>query len=46
MKASRALVREQAKFANDRERDDVLRVYDQGIRQMQARIDAQPKLAP
>ncbi len=45
MKTSREFIRGQAKFANDAERDGVLQVYDEGIRQMQERID-KAKAAP
>lgn len=43
MKASRETIRKQAQFAGDAERDGVLRVYDEGIKQMQARIVAAKK---
>jgi hypothetical protein len=43
MKTSREFIRGNAKFANDQERDGVLRVYDDGIRRMQQKIDAAPK---
>jgi hypothetical protein len=46
MKTSRDFIREHATFANDQERVAVLRVYDEGIRQMQQRIDAAPRTAP
>ncbi len=40
MKTSREFIRGHAKFANDEERDAVLRVYDEGIRRMEERIKA------
>lgn len=40
MKASRETIQKQALFATDTDRDQVLRVYDEGIRQMQDRLDA------
>ena len=46
MKTSRDFIRGKSMFANDEERDGVLRVYDEGIRQMQQRIDAAPKSVP
>ena len=46
MKTSRDFIRTKSIFADDQERDGVLRVYDEGIRQMQQRIDAATKSAP
>lgn len=40
MKASREKIGKQAQFAGDAERNAVLRVYDDGIKDMQTRIDA------
>ena len=45
MKGSREVIRKEAVFANDAERDGVLRVYDEGIQHMQRRIDAARKSA-
>ena len=40
MKTSRDTIRKAAQFAGDADRNAVLRVYDEGIRQMQERINA------
>jgi hypothetical protein len=46
MKTSREFIRGNAMFANDEERSGVLRVYDEGIRQMERRIEAASKRTP
>jgi hypothetical protein len=43
MRTSREFIRGHASFATDAERDGVLQVYDEGIRQMQGRIAAARK---
>jgi len=40
MKTSHEFIRSRAQFANETERDGVLRIYVAGIQQMQQRIDA------
>jgi hypothetical protein len=40
MKTSLEFIRSRALFANETERDGVLRIYEEGIQQMQERIDA------